>query len=384
MRDRPLILVVDDYPENLDIVRVRMEARGYEVETATNGREALEKAYEVQPDLILLDVVMPELDGISVAKHLKSDPRMQAIPIVLLTAKADSQDIVEGLEAGADDYLTKPFDHAALVARVRSLLRVKSLYDTVQRQAAELAELNRSLEQRVAKQVSELEHARSLRRFLAPQLADMILAQGVEAGILEHHRREIVVLFCDIRGFTAFAEIAEPEEIMELLNAYHATLGPMVHEAEGTLERFTGDGMMVFFNDPVPCFDPAIRAVKLAVTMRAAVADLSRDWSAKGYSIGFGVGIAQGYATLGRIGFEGRFDYAAIGTVTNVAARLCAEARDGQILVTNRIASEIEDRATLEPIGEVQLRGLSRPFAVHNVLALEQAGESVLRSGGSG
>jgi class 3 adenylate cyclase len=347
-----------------------MEARGYEVVTAVDGREALDKAYETQPDLILLDVVMPELDGISVAKRLKSDPLMRTIPIVLLTAKADTQDIVEGLEAGADDYLTKPFDHAALVARVRSLLRIKSLYDTVQRQADELADLNRSLEDRVAKQVAELEHARSLRRFLPPQLADMILSQGVEAGILKHHRREIVVLFCDIRGFTAFSEIAEPEEIMDLLNTYHSTLGPLVHEAEGTLERFTGDGLMVFFNDPVPCFDPAIRAVNLAVAMRNAIADLSRTWSAKGYSIGFGIGIAQGYATLGRIGFEGRLDYAAIGTVTNVAARLCAEAQDGQILVTSRVATECGDKAVLEPIGDLQLRGLSRPVAVYNVREL--------------
>jgi adenylate cyclase len=374
VRDRPLILVVDDYPENLDIVRVRMEARGYDVVTAADGQEALDKAYQVEPDIILLDVVMPVLDGISVAKRLKSDPRMRTIPIVLLTAKSDSQDLVEGLEAGADDYLTKPFDHAALVARVRSLLRVKSLYDTVQHQADQLAELNRSLEERVARQVAELEQARSLRRFLAPQLAEMLLSQGVEAGILEHHRREIVVLFCDLRGFTAFAEVSEPEEVMDLLNTYHATLGPLVHGAEGTLERFTGDGLMIFFNDPVPCFDPAIRAASLAVAMRDAVADLSRSWTAKGYSIGFGIGIAQGYATLGRIGFEGRFDYAAIGTVTNVAARLCAEAQDGQILVTHRVASEIEPIAHCEPIGDLQLRGLSRPVSVYNVEGLGAPG----------
>jgi class 3 adenylate cyclase len=198
----------------------------------------------------------------------------------------------------------------------------------------------------------------------------MILAQGGEGGILEHHRREIVVLFCDLRGFTAFAEIAEPEEVMDLLNTYHARLGPLIHAAEGTLERFTGDGLMVFFNDPVPCHDPARRAVRLAVAMRDATAEVAQAWGAKGYSIGFGIGIAQGYATLGRIGFEGRFDYAAIGTVTNIAARLCAEAQDGQILVSQRVATEIERVAAMSPIGEVQLRGLSRPVGVYNVEAI--------------
>jgi class 3 adenylate cyclase len=368
VRDRPLILVVDDYPENLDIVRVRMEARGYEVATAADGSEALVKAYELMPDIILLDVVMPELDGISVAKRLKADPAMRSIPIVLLTAKVDTHDIVDGLEAGADDYLTKPFDHAALVARVRSMLRMKSLHDTVQRQADELALLNRSLEERVARQVDELAHARTLRRFLAPQIADMIMAQGGDAGIITHHRREIVVLFCDLRGFTTFAEVAEPEEVMDLLNAYHGALGPLVHAAEGTLERFTGDGLMIFFNDPVPCADAARRAVGLAVAMREATSRLAQGWVARGYAIGFGIGIAQGYATLGRIGFEGRFDYAAIGTVTNVAARLCAEARDGQILLTQRVASEVEGDAAIEPVGDLQLRGLSRPISVYNVL----------------
>jgi class 3 adenylate cyclase len=315
---------------------------------------------------------MPELDGIEVTRHLKADEAMRTVPIVLLTAKADNQDIVQGLEAGADDYLTKPFDHAALVARVRSLLRVKSLHETVRRQASELAELNRGLEERVARQVGELERVRGLRRFLPPQLADMIIAHGGEASILEHHRREIVVLFCDLRGFTSFAELAEPEEVMDLLNTYHATLGPLVHAAEGTLERFIGDGLMVFFNDPIPCLDPAGRAVRLAIEMRESARELAQAWSARGYTIGFGVGIAQGYATLGRIGFEGRFDYAAIGTVTNVAARLCAEAQDGQILVTHRVASEVDNLAAASPIGQVQLRGLSRPVAVYNIDRLKE------------
>jgi adenylate cyclase len=253
------------------------------------------------------------------------------------------------------------------VARVRSLLRVKTLYDTVQQQASELAELNQSLEDRIERQVRELQRMRDLRRFLPPQVADMIVSNGFQAEILEHHRREIVVLFCDLRGFTSFAETAAPEEVMDLLNAYHSTLGPLVYEAEGTLERFAGDGMMIFFNDPIPCADPAARAVRLATAMRESTLALARNWQLRGYSLGFGIGIAQGYATLGRIGFEGRFDYAAIGTVTNVAARLCSEAQNSQILVTQRIASETEEIAVASSLGDFQLKGLSRPIPIYNI-----------------
>jgi class 3 adenylate cyclase len=199
----------------------------------------------------------------------------------------------------------------------------------------------------------------------------MIMSEGSEARILEHHRREIVALFCDLRGFTSFAEIAEPEDVMDFLNAYHVALGPLVHEAEGTLERFLGDGMMVIFNDPLPCHDPANRAVRLAVAMRDKFLSLAQNWEHRGYRVGFGIGIAQGYATMGRIGFEGRLDYAAIGTVTNVAARLCAKARDSEIFVTQRIATEVEDIASTVLIGEIPLKGLSRPIAVYNIEGLK-------------
>jgi class 3 adenylate cyclase/CheY-like chemotaxis protein len=364
LRERPLILAVDDYQENLDIVEMRLAAQGYDVVTASNGREALAVCYERIPDLILLDVMMPEMTGIEVVQHLKADDTVRAIPIVLLTARSEVDDVVAGLDAGADDYLTKPFDHATLVARVRSLLRIKTLYD-------ELETLNRDLEARVNRQVEELERARSLKRFLPPQVADLIIKDGGDARILQHHRREIVVLFCDLRGFTGFAEIAEPEEVMDLLNAYHGLLGPMIHAAGGTLERFVGDGLMVFFNDPMPCPDPAEKAVRLALAMREEVTKLMRTWSLRGYSIGFGVGIAQGYATLGRIGFEGRFDYAAIGTVTNLAARLCSEAIDGQILTIQRVAAAVEGFAQAVPIGDLNLKGISRPVAAVNIEGLK-------------
>ena len=376
MRDPPLILVVDDVPDNVEILQMRLESQGYEVVTARDGVEALEKTHELLPDLVLLDIMMPKMDGIETMKRLKADPSLPFIPVILVTAKADGRDVIAGLESGGDDYLTKPVDQAALSARARAMLRIKALHDTVhgqalrlEQQAAELAALNQTLEQRVAAQVAEIERIGRLKRFLPPQIVQTIASSGGEA-ILENHRREIVVLFCDMRGFTAFAETAEPEDVMAVLREYHATLGPLIHRYEGMIDSFTGDGLMVIFNDPVPCPDPALRAVRLAVEMRDAVALLSRSWAARGHEIGFGVGIAQGYATLGQIGFEGRSDYTAIGTVTNLAARLCTEARDNQILVTQRVAAALGGLADLELLGNIELKGLSRPVAVLNVNSL--------------
>ena len=372
MRNPPRILVVDDMPENVEIARMRLKSQGYEVASAADGEEALVKVREDPPDLVLLDVMMPKLDGIETLKRLKADASLPFVPVILLTAKADTKDVVAGLNAGGDDYLTKPFDHASLVARVRAMLRIKALHDTVQEQAAELAAWNRTLEERVAAQLGEIERIGRLKRFLAPQLAEMIVSSGGDERILDSHRRDIVVLFCDMRGFTTFAETAEPEDTMAVLREYHAALGPLVHRHEGTLDRFAGDGMMVFFNDPVPCPDPSAKAVRLAVAMRDAVAGLARGWAVRGHRIGFGVGIAYGYATLGRIGFDGRYDYSAIGTVTNVAARLSGEAKDGQILVTERVATAVEEIAALDPVGEIPLKGLTRPVKTLNVLGLRE------------
>jgi adenylate cyclase len=382
MRDPARILVVDDVPDNVDILQMRLESQGYEVATAADGLEALHKIRELLPDLVLLDIMMPKMDGIETVKRLKADTSLPFIPVILVTAKADSTDVIAGLESGGDDYLTKPVDHAALSARVRAMLRIKSLHDTVQvqaqqleEQATKLAAWNKTLEERVATQVGEIERTERLKRFLAPQIAEAIVSSGGEA-ILESHRRDIVVLFCDMRGYTGFSETAEPEDVMAVLREYHNALGPLIHRYEGTLDRFTGDGMLVVFNDPVPCPDAALRAVRLAVDMRDAIAALARSWAGRGHEIGFGVGIAQGYATLGRIGFEGRFDYTAIGTVTNVAARLCAEAKDGQILLTQRVAAAIDGLAEIEPLGDLVLKGLSRPVAVLNVLSLGSSRES--------
>jgi class 3 adenylate cyclase len=330
--------------------------------------------------------MMPKMDGIETVKRLKADPTLPFIPVILVTAKADDKDVIVGLESGGDDYLTKPVEHAALSARVRAMLRIKALHDTVQtqarqleEQAAQLAAWNRTLEERVAAQVGEIERVSRLKWFLAPQIAETIVSSGGET-ILESHRRDIVVLFCDMRGFTAFSETAEPEDVMAVLHEYHSALGPLIHRYEGTLERFTGDGMIVIFNDPVPCPDPALRAVRLALDMRDAVVSLARRWADRGHEIGFGVGIAQGYATLGRIGFEGRFDYTAMGTVTNLAARLCAEAKPGQILVTRRVAGAIDSIAALEPLGDISLKGLGRPVAVLNIIALHTSDSDPIRS----
>jgi class 3 adenylate cyclase len=241
----------------------------------------------------------------------------------------------------------------------------------------ELARWNKTLEDRVAAQVAELERTNRLKRFLAPSIAELIVSSGDE-NILKRHRRDIATLFCDLRGFTAFSESAEPEEVSDLLHDYHATLVPLIQSYEGTLDRFVGDGLMVFFNDPLPCPDPAERAVGLAVAMREAVAALAAALRKRGYQIGFGVGIAQGFATLGQIGFEGRFDYSAIGTVVNTAARLCDAAADGQILVTARVATAVGDLAELADIGMLQIKGLSRPLAVSNVVALKSAEHQVI------
>ena len=378
MRTPPQILIVDDNPDNLDILQTRLARHGYEILTARDGEEALAAARESRPDLILLDIMMPKLDGIEVCRRLKADPSLPFMPIIMVTAKADSRDIVAGLEAGGDEYLTKPVDQAALVARVKSMLRIKQLHDTVQEQSArleaqavELSEWNRTLERRVEEQVTQLDRLGRLRRFFSPQLAELIVTGGAEDP-LKSHRREVTVVFLDLRGFTAFAETAEPEEVMAVLREYHAEMGGLILAHEGTLERFTGDGLMIFFNDPVPVPNPGERAVRMAVAMRDRVGELTMRWRKLGYDLDCGIGLAQGYATIGAIGFEGRWDYGAIGTVTNLAARLCGEAQPGQILIPRRLLGTVEHLVEAEAIGELSLKGFHRPITAYNVLRLRR------------
>jgi adenylate cyclase len=368
VRDPARILVVDDTAENRDILQMRLESRGYEVVSAVDGEDGMAKIRATLPDLVLLDVMMPKLDGFEVCRRVKADASLPFIPIILVTARADSKDVVQGLDAGGDDYLTKPIDQAALMARVRSMLRIKALHDQVQAQTVELAGWNRTLAERVEAQLKEIEHASKMRRFLPPQVAELI-GRG-DDKLLKSHRREIVAVMCDLRGFTAFAETGEPEEVMALLGDYHQAVVPLAFRHEGTLERFMGDGLLVFFNDPFPCPDPAHRAVRMAVEMREAVSELAGRWRGRGHAIGFGVGVAQGYATLGQVGFEGRLEYSAIGTVTNLAARLCGEAADGQILISQRVAVALGEAARLSSLGDKIFKGLSRPVHTFNVDAL--------------
>ena len=364
------ILVVDDDPRNVRLLAHLLATKGYEVVTATSGPEALERVETDRPDLVLLDVVMPGMSGYEVCKKIREDLATGVLPVVMVTALDPAQERLKGLEAGADDFLTKPINQLELLARVRSLLRIKELYDTVETQAAQLAEWNKTLEERVAEQLGELERVSRLKRFLSPQLAELIVSSG-DDKFLESHRREITVVFCDLRGFTAFAESAEPEEVMTVLREYHAAIGPLIFQFEGTLERFAGDGLMVFFNDPLPCPDPAARAVRMALAMRGRVRELGETWQKRGHRLDFGVGIALGYATLGKIGFEGRFDYGAIGTVTNLAARLCDEARGGQVLISQRVYAEVEGQVEAEPLGEFALKGFHRPIPTFNILRLK-------------
>jgi adenylate cyclase len=375
LRERPCILVVDDVFENLEIVSLRLEASGYEVITASDGLAALAQAFTHKPDLILLDIMMPKLDGISVLKELKADPEIGFIPILLLTAKADRSDVIAGLEAGADDYLTKPLDQSALVARVRSMLRIKALHDKVQdqakqlaAQARELAEWNRVLEARVAEQVAEIERISRLKRFLAPQVVDVIALSGDADALLASHSAEITVLFCDLRGFTAFTEAAAPEQVMKVLGEFHAALGELINRYEGTLERFAGDGLLTLFNDPLPCADHTERAVRLAIDMRGRLESLSLGWHQRGHDLGFGIGIARGIATLGKIGFDRRFDYAAIGSVTNLASRLCDEAKSGQILVDSNVFAITEMLFAAERLPPLALKGFSRAIEAFAIL----------------
>jgi adenylate cyclase len=369
LRDPPLILAVDDTPENLEILSVRLEANGYRVETAEDGEEGLARARELQPDLILLDIMMPKLDGISVVRALKQDPVLKSIPVILVTAKADTRDIVEGLDAGGDDYLTKPFEHAALLARVRSMLRQKALHDTVQEQARELAEWNSALEGRVAEQVEQIERIGRLRRLLPPQVADLVIASPDHEMLLGSHRQEVTVVFCDLRGFTAFSEKAEPEQVMAVLAEYHAALGELVLFYEGTLERFLGDGLVVLFNDPMPCPDHPERAVRMALDMQARVGELTESWRRSGHQLGFGIGIAQGEATLGRIGFDRRLDYAAIGRIPNLAARLCTAAKAGQVLVSEPVFFSVEGSVEAGALEPLALKGFHEPVPAYEIRA---------------
>src|SRR5215475_1893317 len=369
MTEQAKILIVDDSDDIVEILSDLLQAKGYAICTAGSGPEALAQIEGEQPDLVILDVMMPEMTGHAVCKKIRENPATMFLPVVLLTAADANVERIKGIEAGADDFLSKPPNPPELLARVRSLIRIKQLHDTVQAQMSQLSEWNKTLETRVQEQLRQLDRLERLKRFFSPHLAELIVTGGAEDP-LKSHRRQITVVFIDLRGFTTFAETNEPEEVMGVLWEYHAELGPLILKHEGTLERFTGDGMMVFFNDPVLVSNPEERAVRMAVAMRDRIATLQTKWANRGYTLGMGAGITVGYATMGAIGFEGRRDYGAIGTVTNLAARLCDQARPNQILVSQRLYRGARSFVEVESVGELSFKGFHRPMQAYNIVGL--------------
>lgn len=345
-------ILVAASPANARLLGDLLGGEGYEVDPVFEGCTALARLREAPPDLLLLDAGAPGVDGYGVCRAVRADPALAALPVVLLTAVPERDERVRGLEAGADGLLSPPLDPQELLARVRSLLRIRRLY---------------------AEQVAHVEKLQRLKRFFSRELAERILAGGADDP-LRSHRREITVVFLDLRGFTAFAERADPEEVMRALAEFHRAMGRRVLEFEATLERFTGDGLMVFFNDPVPIAEPARRAVEMALAMQEDATALAVQWRRRGYALGLGIGIAQGLATVGAIGFEERIDYGAIGTVTNLASRLCERARAGSILVCGRVHAEAGRAA--EDLGEVALQGFTRPVRAFR-LAIARGAESI-------
>jgi len=360
MSSPPKILVVDDTPNNVKLLADVLSVKGFTVATAASGEEALSKIAADQPDLVLLDVMMPGLSGYDVCRRIRADAQTALLPVVLVTALDPAQERIKGIDAGADDFISKPINQPELFARVRSLLRVKALQDEVRLQAEALQAWNVKLEERVRAQVAELDRLGQLKHFFSPNVAEAIISGG-EKSILAPHRREICYVFVDLRGFTAFTDSAEPEEVEAVLRKFHGAMGTLVTQYEGTVDRFAGDGILIFFNDPLAMDAPGLHAAQMALGMQACFAPLRAEWLKRGFDLDLGIGIAQGFATLGAFGFEGRWDYSAIGSVVNLAARLCDEAKGGQILIDRRTRAALDDAAEVAPAGPLALKGFAQP-----------------------
>ena len=358
------LLVVDDNEDNRYTLTRRLKREGYaNLTTANDGRQALELLRSQKFDLMLLDIMMPEMNGYEVLEHLKADPELRHLPVIMISAVGEVESVVRCIELGAEDYLPKPFDATLLRARVGACLEKKALRD-------EVREWNSKLEERVQEQLAQLDRLGRLKGFFSPQIAESIISGGGE-DLLKTHRREVVVVFLDLRGFTAFTDSCEPEEVMGVLDEYHRMMGQLIMAHDGTLEHFAGDGIMIFFNDPIPLEKPAENAISMALAMQRQFAPLRAAWKKRGFDLDLGIGITQGYATLGAVGFEGRWEYACIGSVANLASRLCNEAKGGQILINRKSYSRIEDVVQAEPLGDLVLKGIAQPVPVLNITGVK-------------
>jgi class 3 adenylate cyclase len=358
------LLVVDDNEDNRYTLARRLKREGYtNVTTANDGRQALELLRSKKFDLLLLDIMMPEMNGYQLLEHLKADSELRHLPVIMISAVGEVDSVVRCIELGAEDYLPKPFDATLLRARVGASLEKKILRD-------EVREWNKKLEVRVREQVAQLGRLGRLKGFFSPQLAESIVNGGGE-DLLKTHRREVVVVFLDLRGFTAFTDSAEPEEVMAVLGEYHRVMGQLILAHEGTLEHFAGDGILIFFNDPIQLEKPAENAICMALEMQQQFAPLRAAWRKRGFELDLGIGIAQGSATLGAVGFEGRWEYACVGSVANLAARLCSEAKGGQILTNEKTFMRVEETTRAEPLGELMLKGIAQPVSAFNITGVK-------------
>ncbi len=370
--EKPSILIVDDTPANLHLLSDVLRD-DYRIRVAIDGEKALTIARSSEkPEIILLDVMMPGMDGYEVCRQLKARVETRDIPVIFVTAMSEEENETRGLEMGGVDYVTKPISPAIVKARLkahvalaRQARQLESMVERLEHQSKELQALNHTLEERVSEEVGKVETLGRMKRFFSPQVVDLLLSGADDP--LKSHRREIAAVFLDLRGFTAFSETSDPEEVMTVIGEYHEAMGRLVMEFSGTLEHFAGDGMMIFFNDPVVIENPAAVAVRMAIRMQERFAICNRGWARRGYKLAMGVGVAQGYATIGAIGFEGRRDYGVIGNVTNLAARLCAEAAGGQILISQRVFAAIGDTVVAEPVGELALKGFQKPVMAYSV-----------------
>ena len=359
------ILIVDDDPLTLDLLQQELTDEGYEVARATTGPEALAQTQSFLPHVMLLDHGLPGMDGVEVVKRLRQDERFRSLPVILVTGRGRQEDKVRGLDAGADDYVVKPFDHVELIARVRSMLRIREMHDALQ-------EWGRTLDARVRQQVDEIASLARLKRFLPPQVAQAVLGRESES-FLKGHRTEITIVCLRLTGFLEFTERAEPEDVVTLVRSFHTVMGDIVDAFEGTVERLSGEGITVIFNDPVALADHVDRGAQMAVEMRNRIRELRQAWQGQGHDLDAAVGLVAGYATLGEIGFEARKEYAAVGPTPQLAVLLCASAKPGQILTTKPMLTRIEDLVSAEPAGTVLPEGSAHPVPVFTLLSLKGA-----------